>query len=69
MILTNIKEFYTKYIRKTLIGILTATIVLIVLLIVEHTLIHYDILTKIPESFNGWMACTGFLSGSGRLNK
>lgn len=55
---------YTRNVTK---GLMLAVLVMLFITILEHLLIHYNILKVLPDFFNGWMACTAFLIGAGKL--
>lgn len=48
-------------------GLMLTVFVMLFITTLEYVLIHYDILKVLPEFFNGWMACTAFLIGAGKL--
>lgn len=50
-------------------GLMLTVFVMLFITILEYLLIHYNILKVLPEFFNGWMACTAFLIGAGKLKK
>jgi hypothetical protein len=55
------------YLKNFIKGMITSVIVLFIVLIIEQILMHYDILNKLPDFLNGWIAALAFLYGSDRV--
>lgn len=62
---TIIKAFYDKYIKPFLKGMLLATVVLFILMIIESLLNHLLGINYNYNFFNGWVACITYLIGYG----